>query len=92
MDRNGKPVTLPIWTLYLLTLTNLLLEGGVIGKVGNTGNAAGKPTHLHYAIQTLFPYLWLYDSQAVKGWKKMFYLNPVDQLNLSGYSTMLMKQ
>ena len=61
-----------------------ITKGKVIGKVGNTGNATGKPTHLHYSIETLFPYAWLYDSKSVEGWKKMFYLNPVKELNLPG--------
>jgi len=51
-------------------------RGGVIGSVGDSGNAKGKPTHLHYAITTPFPYVHLYDKVAVHGWKKMFYLNP----------------
>jgi peptidoglycan LD-endopeptidase LytH len=51
-----------------------------IGKVGTTGNAKGKPSHLHYSIVTLIPYFWKADSQP-QGWKKMFYLNPIDYLN-----------
>lgn len=50
--------------------------GAVLGTVGNTGNAVGKPTHLHYAITTPFPYVHLRDPAAVQGWKKMFYLDP----------------
>lgn len=50
--------------------------GSILGTVGNTGNAAGKPDHLHYAITTPFPYVHLRDGEAVQGWKKMFYLNP----------------
>ncbi|WP_420322826.1 M23 family metallopeptidase [Flagellimonas sp.] len=51
-------------------------KGSVLGTVGNTGNAQGKPDHLHYAITTPFPYVHLKDSEAVQGWKKMFYLSP----------------
>lgn len=48
----------------------------ILGTVGDTGNAKGKPPHLHYAITTPFPYFRLRDKNAVQGWKKMFYLNP----------------
>ncbi len=51
-------------------------RGTVIGTVGDTGNAVGKPPHLHYAITSPFPYFWLFDSVSVQGWKKMFHLNP----------------
>jgi murein DD-endopeptidase MepM/ murein hydrolase activator NlpD len=53
-----------------------------IGTVGASGNAAGKPTHLHYTIRTLVPYPWRIDK-SVQGWRKMFYLNPVTYLNES---------
>lgn len=52
----------------------------IIGLVGATGNAVGKPPHLHYTIVSLLPYLWKIDD-SVMGWKKMFYLNPVNYLN-----------
>ena len=51
-------------------------RGAVLGTVGDTGNALGKPPHLHYAITTPFPYLHLRDSLSVQGWKKMFFLDP----------------
>jgi len=51
----------------------------VIGSVGTSGNAKGKPPHLHYSIVTLIPYPWRIDSDH-QGWKKMFYLNPIDYL------------
>jgi murein DD-endopeptidase MepM/ murein hydrolase activator NlpD len=57
----------------------LIRKGGAIGTVGTTGNAAGKPAHLHYAIVTAVPYPWRIDG-SVQGWKKMFYLDPVDYL------------
>lgn len=53
-----------------------LKRGTVLGTVGDTGNAKGKPPHLHYSIITPFPYVHLRDTMAVQGWKKMFYLNP----------------
>ena len=52
-------------------------SGTLVGSVGTTGNAKGKPPHLHYAIVTLIPYLWRIDLQK-EGWKKIFYLNPID--------------
>jgi murein DD-endopeptidase MepM/ murein hydrolase activator NlpD len=54
-------------------------RGEGIGAVGTTGNAKGKPAHLHYAIATLIPYPWRIDA-AHQGWKKMFYLNPIEFL------------
>lgn len=50
--------------------------GAKLGTVGNSGNAIGKPPHLHYAITTPFPYWWLRDGKAVQGNRKMFYLDP----------------
>lgn len=53
-----------------------LKVGAKIGTVGDTGNAKGKPPHLHYAITSPVPYFHLRDTVAVQGWKKMFYLDP----------------
>ena len=54
----------------------------VIGTVGNTGNAVGKPSHLHYTIKTIIPYPWRMDK-SIQGKRKMFYLNPIKYLNES---------
>jgi peptidoglycan LD-endopeptidase LytH len=50
-------------------------RGEAIGKVGNTGNAIGKPPHLHYSVLSLIPYPWRISMQT-QGWKKMFFMNP----------------
>jgi murein DD-endopeptidase MepM/ murein hydrolase activator NlpD len=54
-------------------------RGQKIGAVGDTGNAKGKPPHLHFGITTLIPYPWRIDGDR-QGWKKAFYLNPIDYL------------
>ena len=50
-----------------------------IATVGTSGNAQGKPAHLHYSVVTLIPYLWRLDM-STQGWKKIFYLNPSELL------------
>lgn len=62
------------------SMFSLVSQYSKIGTVGDTGNAIGKPPHLHYSIKTLIPYPWRIDK-SVQGWKKMLYLNPVDYLN-----------
>lgn len=54
----------------------------IIGTVGTSGNAAGKQPHLHYAVFTPLPYVWRIDTSR-QGWKKAFYLNPIDYLKSS---------
>ena len=58
----------------------LVTQDTEIGTVGNTGNAAKTPAHLHYGIGTLVLYPWRIDN-APLGWQKMFYLNPIDYLH-----------
>lgn len=86
----GKVILIlgPKWRLhYYAHLADIdeklgvFISGGKkIGTVGSTGNAAGKAPHLHYSIFTLTPYPWRIDS-APQGWRKMFYLNPIDYLS-----------
>jgi peptidoglycan LD-endopeptidase LytH len=54
-------------------------KGEMIGEVGDSGNAQGKPPHLHYQIDSWLPYPWRIDL-STQGWKKMFILNPNDYL------------
>ena len=54
-------------------------QGSEIGTVGTTGNAIGKPPHLHYSIITQIPYPWLYKPERF-GFDRMFYLNPHERL------------
>ncbi len=51
-------------------------KGQPLGSVGNSGNAQGKPPHLHFSILSLVPYPWRMDSRT-QGYKKAIYLNPI---------------
>ena len=60
----------------------LLSTATMIGTVGDSGNAVGKPPHLHYAVVSLLPYPWRWD-RTLQGWKKMFFLDPAQVLSAS---------
>ena len=77
----------PKWRLHYYTHLNEVKiksfrpvgHNTLIGTVGNTGNAINTPPHLHYSIGTLVPYVWRIDKDR-QGWKKAFYLNPINYL------------
>jgi len=81
----GKVVAVlgPKWRLHYyahLSSDSVLIgepvwPGKKIARMGDSGNAKGKPPHVHYAVVTLVPYVWRADASS-QGWKKMFYLNP----------------
>jgi len=78
----------PKWRLHYYAHLNsietsrgaLVSNNMKIGTVGDSGNAKGKAAHLHYTIKTLIPYPWRIDN-GPQGWRKMFYLNPIDYFN-----------
>lgn len=84
---NAVAVLGPKWRVhYYAHLKSLKVTGGQfvtqgneIGSVGTTGNAVGKPPHLHYSIITQFPYVWHLKIERF-GFDRMFYLDPNEQL------------
>lgn len=52
-----------------------LSAGAMLGTVGSTGNARGKPAHLHYAILSPIPRLQSF-RPVTQGWKRVFYRDP----------------
>ncbi len=91
IDMGGNVVAVlgPKWRIYYYAhLQNINAntwdfagKGDIIGRVGTSGNAAGKPPHLHYSVLSLVPYPWRITKQS-QGWKKMFFMNPSDTLKL----------
>ena len=54
----------------------IVTKSSVIGKVGNTGNAVGKPHHLHYSISSIIPQGdWRWEAKQI-----LFYINPIREL------------
>lgn len=54
---------------------SIVKSGEFIGRVGDSGNAKGKPAHLHYSILRIFPTPWAIDK-STQGFKKAFFIDP----------------
>ncbi|WP_439886897.1 M23 family metallopeptidase [Pseudomonas sp. MBLB4123] len=85
IERGGKVIVVlgPKWRIHYYAHLQAydvypgqpLLGGTYLGRVGDSGNARGKPAHLHYSVVSLLPLPWRMDD-TTQGWKKMFYLDP----------------
>jgi peptidoglycan LD-endopeptidase LytH len=85
LERGGNVVLVlgPKWRLHYyahlasidVPRARLVWSGQPIGSVGDTGNARGKPAHLHYSILRLWPALWRMD-RSPQGYMKAFFLDP----------------
>lgn len=60
-----------------------IAAGAALGTVGTSGNAAGKPAHLHYSILSPVPKPLAY-RPGMQGWKRVFYRNPDTMLRRAG--------
>lgn len=85
MGSNVVAILGPQWRIYYYAHLNTINaktfefagKGDIIGSVGDSGNAKGKPPHLHYSVMSLIPYPWRFSLQK-QGYKKMFFMNPSD--------------
>ena len=51
-------------------------HNSLIGTVGDSGNAKGKATHLHYSIYTFIPQFANWGAEH-EPYKKLFYVDPI---------------
>ena len=92
LGQGGQVVAVlgPKWRIhYYAHLSNFgesprwVRTGEPVGAVGTSGNAAGKPPHLHYTVYSLIPMPWRVTLEP-QGWRKMFYLDPGALLHNGG--------
>ncbi|WP_428241629.1 M23 family metallopeptidase [Gynuella sp.] len=73
----------PKWHLHYFAHLNtidtsifsVVASGDKIASLGDSGNAKGKPPHLHYSVVRMIPFPWKTDRTS-QGYKKAFYLDP----------------
>ena len=85
IERGGNVVAVlgPQWRIsYYAHLKNSdvhplewVAKSQPIGQVGTTGNATGKPAHLHFSVLRLLPNPADITTET-QGWKRMFYVHP----------------
>ena len=89
LGRGGRVVAVlgPRWRVHYYahldkrhaTALSWVGRGEALGTVGTSGNAAGKPPHLHYSVVSLLPLPWRFSGET-QGWKRMFFLDPHELL------------
>jgi peptidoglycan LD-endopeptidase LytH len=85
LEKGGKVVLMigPKWHLHYYAHLNSIhtsvlspiRSGEKIATLGDSGNAKGKPPHLHYSIVRLLPLPWEMDN-STQGYKKAFFIDP----------------
>lgn len=61
------------------SILSFVWSGEQIGTLGDSGNAKGTPSHLHYSIVRVIPAPWKIDD-STQGYKKMYYVDPSSYL------------
>jgi len=93
LEQGGNVVAVlgPKWRIHYFAHLNtvdtaaptFVSSGSPIATLGDSGNAKGKPPHLHYSILRLVPAPWEADG-ATQGYKKAFYIDPGALLGARG--------
>lgn len=86
MGRGGKAVSMlgPHFRVHYFAhlesikpgIKPFVSRGDTLGFMGNSGNAANTPTHLHYSVATPIPYIWNFKKNKPHAWQSMFFINP----------------
>lgn len=87
--RGGKNIWAlgPNWRMHYYAHLDTIEEdlgwyveaGTLLGSVGSSGNAQGKPPHLHYGIRSMISDESRIDDSAL-GEQKAYWLNPIEYL------------